>query len=408
MSRALHIAVVNRFAPPDAAVTGRAAMELAQALQAALPQAAVRLYATTATYNEAAPPAPPVGPAVPIHRVPAAPGGAGRGTARLQAALGDGWRLAQAVTDWADVVISLTNPPLLNIWLGAARLRRRFHWVEWTMDLYPEAFAGAGLVMGRNPLYRALSGLQRLARPDLRLALGAQQREALRAWRGARAPIHLLPCGIVPAGEAKDPVPAWKEAAGTRTVLAYAGHVGEEYCIEGLIRLVRMADPVRFAFVLALHGSGAAAARAALADAPHVLWVAHLRYEELLHADVHLASLRPEWSHVCVPPEAVSSLCLSRPVLFMGAPESDVWHLTHRAGWCVPALPGGDASSLELERALLEMLDEEILARRTTTARLRGDALRRLQAGTLEQLAAWCAATAEGIPVESALQEATA
>jgi hypothetical protein len=155
-----------------------------------------------------------------------------------------------------------------------------------------------------------------------------------------------------------------------------------------------MADPARFALVLALYGSGAEAVRARLQDAPHVTWAERLGHDELLHADVHLASLRPEWSHVCVPSKAVSSICLGRPVLFVGAPESDVWHLTHRAGWCVTALPGGDADPDELARALAEIAEPELLARRTATARLRGDALRRLKAGTLEQLASWCAGAA--------------
>jgi hypothetical protein len=391
MAGPLRIAVVNRFAPPDAAITGRAAQELAQALQAALPAAEVRLYATTATYDGSET-APAPESTVPIHRVPGSEGRAG--LARLKASLQDGRRLAGAATRWANVVISLTDPPLLSFWLGAARLRRTFRWAEWTMDLYPEAFAAAGLVRDGHPLLQAIRRVLAVRRPDLYVALGAQQREAVLAWRRAKEPAYLLPCGIVPLGEARSPVPAWKAAAGGRTVLAYAGNVGEAHCVEGLIRLARMADPARFALVLALYGSGAEAVRARLQDAPHVTWAERLGHDELLHADVHLASLRPEWSHVCVPSKAVSSICLGRPVLFVGAPESDVWHLTHRAGWCVTALPGGDADPDELARALAEIAEPELLARRTATARLRGDALRRLKAGTLEQLASWCAGAA--------------
>lgn len=409
MDRGLRIAVVNRFAPPDAAVTGRAALGLAQALRAALPRAVVRLYATTATYDAPAAPAPgttALASGVEIHRV-AGREGDGRGLARLVAGLRDGQRLARVAAAWADVVISLTDPPLLAVWLAAARLRRPFRWAEWTMDLYPEAFAAAGLVRAQSPLLRALRRVLAAGRPDLYLALGAQQREAVLARRAAGAtPAFLLPCGVVPAGTAPGPVPAWKRAAGGRAVLAYAGNLGAAHGGAGLVRLVRLADPARFAFVLALHGSGADAVRARLADAPHVAFVPRLEHAELLHADVHIASLRPEWSHVCVPSKAVSSLCLGRPVLFMGGPESDIWHLVHRAGWCVPALPGGDADAAALARALDEIADPELLARRTATARLRGEALRRLEQGTVRELVRWCAAVAA--PAAGRLGEAAA
>lgn len=404
MEGRLRIAVVNRFAPPDEAITGKAALALARSLQAALPAAEVRLYATTAAYGAAAPGS--AGADIPIHRVPGSEGTGG--LARLKASLLDGRRLARAAGGWADIVVSLTDPPLLSLWLGAARLRRRFRWAEWAMDLYPEAFAAAGLAHADGPALKALRLLQRFCRPDLWLALGAQQRDAIRAWRRAPAtPAWLLPCGIVPAPGPLGPPPAWKAAAGGRVVLAYAGNVGEAHGAEALARLVAMADPERFAFVLALYGAHAAPLRARLAGLPHVTLAQRLGHDELRHADVHIASLRPEWSHVCVPSKAVTSLCLGRPVLFMGAPESDIWHLAHGAGWCVAARPGGDADPEGLARALAEIADPGTLARRTATAHLRAEALRRLETDSLARLVAWCAA-AEPAPAAGRLREAAA
>src|SRR5207247_1702563 len=45
-SRVTRIAIVNRFFPPDPAITGQSARELADFLRSRLPEARVRVYAT--------------------------------------------------------------------------------------------------------------------------------------------------------------------------------------------------------------------------------------------------------------------------------------------------------------------------------------------------------------------------
>jgi hypothetical protein len=381
------IAIINRFAPPDPAITGASALELAEVLQEALPQAVVRLFATTSNYGSGVARSTSPGTRVDIHRLKGARGK--QGIARLYASLLDGWRLANAATRWADIVISLTDPPLLASWLGGARLLRRFRWAEWTMDMFPEAFAAAGMANARGLLVRGLRQQLSLSRPDLYLALGSRQRDAVLAWRKANEPSLVLPCGIVPPMAPETPAPPWK-ANEQRVILAYAGNIGEAHCAAALVRLVRLADPNRFAFVMALYGNQADYVKAALAETPHVTWTDRLNHTELVHADVHLASLRPEWSHVCVPSKAVSSICLGRPVLFIGARSSDTWDLTDGAGWCVPVVGKDDAEPETLQRVLLEVGDPAILAGRKRAATVRGDELRRLQRDAFQQLIGWC------------------
>src|SRR5207237_1217133 len=54
----------------------------------------------------------------------------------------------------------------------------------------------------------------------------------------------------------------------------------------------------------------------------------------LAAADVHLASLRPDWTGVVVPSKFFGSLAAGRPVLFAGSPESAVacWVREHVIG----------------------------------------------------------------------------
>lgn len=404
MTTPTRIAVINRFAPPDRAVTGLAALELAELLQDALPGAQVRLFATTAVYGGK--PGSFDKLAVGIERLPAASIGSGN-AARLAESLVDGFRLARSATRWADLVISLTDPPLLALWLGILRRLRRkpVRWAEWTMDLYPEAFPAAGLIRPDHPVMQALTRLTALLPPDLYVALGEGQRRAILATRCADRPSLVLPCGIVPKRRALETAPAWR-AGERRVVLAYAGNVGEAHCAEALARLVRLGDPAHHAFVLSLYGSKAAAVRRELQELPNVTFVNGLSQEDLQHADVHVAALLPAWSHVCVPSKAVSSVCMERPILFLGEQDSDTWNLAAAAGWCVRVNGRGEADELGLQRALREMRSPSLLRERTAAAANLGDRLRRQKMNAIDALATWCAAPAVATHAMPAFAEA--
>ena len=56
-------------------------------------------------------------------------------------------------------------------------------------------------------------------------------------------------------------------------------------------------------------------------------------------ADIHLMSLRPEWSGMVVPSKYFGSLASGRPVIYEGAPDSDVgrWINQLKTGWVLTA-----------------------------------------------------------------------
>lgn len=370
----LTIAVVNRFYPPDPAITGVSAQELVEFLRRRLPQAEIRVHATRARYagGQAR-----VADQAGVSRVRSWYDGQ-RKLPRLLASLVDGLRLALAATRGSDVVISLTDPPLLGLWMGLLRIFRRYTWVEWTMDLYPDAFASAGLVTPRNALYRALHHLVSRWAPARYIALGPKQHEFLERSRGGAVPAFILPCGI--GNAAAGPVPEWRRQFARHVVLAYAGNLGEAHDHEPLVDLVRRADPARFRFLIALYGSKAEQARRQLAGIGHILWRDSIAPAELAHADVHLACLQPEWAHVCVPSKAVSSICLGRPILYWGAQDSDIWALLGAAGWRLAENP---------DAVLAAIADPVARAAKTAQAQdLRTDLLNMKEAA-FEQLAAW-------------------
>jgi hypothetical protein len=305
---------------------------------------------------------------------------------RLAASLVEGFRLALAATRDTDLVISLTDPPLLGLWIGLMRRMRKFHWIEWTMDLYPEAFAAAGLVTPRNFIFRALHALMRSRLPDRYLALGPQQAQFLEHARGA-VPAFILPCGI--SGQAAGPAPDWRREFTRHPIVAYAGNLGEAHSESILLELVRRADPARVRFLLALYGAKADAVRAALAANPHLIWREKISHADLAQADVHLATLKPQWTHVCVPSKAVSSVCLGRPILFAGIAGSDNWTLLQRAGWLIAERDDGSFDTAQIDAALAAIADPVQFAEKSAAALALRTELLSQRDQCLDQVAQW-------------------
>lgn len=331
------VVALNRYLPPRPGVTGALLRRLLAGLKARLPDIEVHAVGTDMAYGAPDDEEPDL-PAD-VTRLTSLQGSLGR-VARPLATLHDGWRMArEAAASGAQVVISLTDPPMLGHWLSFMLHPDQF-WIEWSMDLFPEAlWAAAGRSPGRWP---PLPGRT----PDLRLCLGPGQADFLTGRRGRASPHLILPAGIA------DP-PSTAVTVGDGPLrLVYAGNMGRAHPVEGLIALARALDPSRHRWTVHAHGAGANRFRTAAAGLSAVEWSpAPLSREGLMAADVHVAGLSPRWTHVSVPSKAVSALCLGKPLLFLGSAESDAWRWAGEgggggAGWRLPA--DGDGATAVL------------------------------------------------------------
>ncbi len=394
--RALRIALVNRYAPPDAAPTGIAMAAAAQALAQALPEASIRLYATTACYRPQAPATDVAVRSVTLRRIAGARGPAA-GWFRV---LIDGYlavRLAWAAGRWADVVICLTDPPFLPLAVAALRRRNGTCWVEWCMDVYPALFAAAGVISDRHPLFRLAVALWRRLRPGAVICLGAGQARRLAELRGGIGPCFLLPSGMITAGPGS--VGPLSPRLASRVTVAYAGTMGAAHDAEPLVALVRRSTerglPIRFDF--AVSGTKAEAFRRSLAGCPDISWSSWLADEDLRQADVHFVSLTSAAADLCLPSKLVTAISLGRPFVFAGPDSCDAWRLFGSAGYRLTmemAVTASDRVAL-LDDVLAILLDRRWHEQAARAARLLAQDLRVNQARTLARLAAWVARRAE-------------
>lgn len=348
------IALVNRFVPPDGAPTAVSLARLGRLLVKRLPSLDWRLIGVGRSY--------------------AGGGASGENLWRRAAnSWRDGQRLAQEAAD-CSAVLSLTDPPFLSYHLGRQLSADQF-WCEWTMDLYPQALT-AMLGLTPSPPCRP-----RRRPPDMRLCLGPRQAAFIAAGEQRPPPFLICPAGVC---DALSPPPPRKSENPIR--LVYAGNLGRAHWDDALPELARLSDPTRFRLLVAAYGVRAKAVRTKLMGFPHVEWRdTPLNADELNAADVHVVSLRKNWTHVCAPSKAVSALCRGRPLLFFGAANADAWKWANGAGWRID--PCRDAARRMLPAVLAELLVPERLNAFTERAMIAGEKLRTVEGNAADVLA---------------------
>jgi hypothetical protein len=84
-----------------------------------------------------------------------------------------------------------------------------------------------------------------------------------------------------------------------------------------------------------------------------------MNHTDLAFADVHVASLRPQWTHVCVPSKAVTTICLGRPLIFAGDRRSDTARMLGEAAWIIPFPKDGRYDGAVIDGVLSEICSSE-------------------------------------------------
>jgi glycosyltransferase involved in cell wall biosynthesis len=280
-----------------------------------------------------------------------------------------------------DVVVIGTDP-VLSVLVAPVlkRLRPSVRIAHWAFDLYPECAVAEGL-MGKNSL------LVRLLRPRLRRAyaacdliadLGPCMRSRLDHYQPNARRATLVPWSLVQPDtvEASDPAVRRALFGDAKLGLLYSGNLGRAHTYHQFIELARrLRSPspsplpqrggrgkgeggIRFAF--GVRGPRARELQSDLRPEDTNVALAPFVPEEMLAqrlaaADIHLASLRPDWTGLVLPSKFFGSLATGRPVLFAGSRDCAIarWIAEHRVGWVL------DDSTLDAVAAELRALQHE-------------------------------------------------
>jgi glycosyltransferase involved in cell wall biosynthesis len=167
-------------------------------------------------------------------------------------------------------------------------------------------------------------------------------RERLLEYGGPGRRVTLVPWALSEPAVPPPPRPeARRERFGDASLgLLYSGSFGRAHASEAILALARRLRGSGISFCFSVRGNRAEdLRRAVLPEDSNVRFVPFCEETELeahlATADVHVASLRHEWSGVVVPSKFVGSLAAGRPVLFAGPRGSSIarWIGEHDVGW---------------------------------------------------------------------------
>jgi glycosyltransferase involved in cell wall biosynthesis len=245
----------------------------------------------------------------------------------------------------SDVLIVGTDPILSVLVAIAWRLTRPgVKIAHWAFDLYPEAPVADGMLRPRSPLVRGLKVMLKIAYGccDLIADLGSCMRRLIEVYRPKARKVTLVPWAL---SEPDRPVPPDAATRGdlfgdASLGLLYSGNFGRAHSYEEFLELARQLRGSRSTVCFAVRGNRADELRKAVRpDDTNVTFAGFAPESELekrlAAADIHLVSLRPEWTGVVVPSKFFGSLAAGRPVVFAGGTDSAIagWIREFAIGW---------------------------------------------------------------------------
>jgi colanic acid biosynthesis glycosyl transferase WcaI len=216
--------------------------------------------------------------------------------------------------------------------------------VHWCFDLYPEAAIADGLLAADGWFARLLD---RLLRPAYRACsaivdIGSCMRHLLSKYPSAAKRMTRVPWALEEpdAPFAIDPAERAEVFGNTPLALLYSGSFGRAHSYRELLHLIERLAPSGAKLVFSVRGNREAELRKAVAEQGLDIRFVPFANEDRLAArlscpDVHVVSLRPEWTGMVVPSKFFGALSAGRPVLFAGSQESALgqWIRDYRVGW---------------------------------------------------------------------------
>ncbi len=248
-------------------------------------------------------------------------------------------------TSPGDIVVAKTDPPLLGVLIGPIARWKGAASVHWLQDLYPEAMDAAGFrSSGLSRL--VLDALGRLRDRELKRAtstvvIGNAMRARLNA-NVAEPPKTILIPNCADGGSIRPQPPREDFASQRPLTIGYCGTLGRMHDAETLLEAVHLTAAngcmasahVHWRFV------GGGVGHQAITDAKRKLHLEHVTCEPprvsaavsdmLAEMDLHIVSLKPAAEGVSLPSKLYGILAAGRPVVFIGAANSEIAQLVRR------------------------------------------------------------------------------
>jgi colanic acid biosynthesis glycosyl transferase WcaI len=276
------------------------------------------------------------------------------------------WRLLNSLADRNDILIPMTDPPLLSILAWRLSHRRGSYVINWLQDIYPEVATELGVPLIKGPISKILSLARNasLRSADVNVVVGTRMAQKVSQLGVSSDRINVIPnwCddeAIVPVGKDANPLRAeWHLQ--NKFVVGYSGNLGRAHEFETILAASkRLKNTPDIIFLLIGGGHWNAdlaqqAQEAGLSD--KFLFLPYQSNEVLRYSlsvpDVHWVSLRPELEGLIVPSKVYGIAAAGRPIIAVTAKDGEIARLikAHDCGLVVE--PG---NSEEMAKAILQL-----------------------------------------------------
>ena len=280
---------------------------------------------------------------------------------------------------WPHEVVIIGTDPVFGVLaaLPWRLFRPRAEIVHWCFDLYPDAAVAEGVARAESRSVRWLA--RWMAAAYRRCAFIADLGPCMATRLAAAAPetplLTITPWALVEPAMPPLPDPATRrELFGDAALgLLYSGSFGRAHSYDEFLELARalrdVSRPDGVSFCFAGRGNRAEELRQAVTPEDLNIRLAGFAPENELErrlaaCDLHLVSLRPDWTGTVVPSKFFGALAAGRAVVFAGSPESSIgqWLREHGVGWVLTpeslAAVAADLRALAADPDGLEALRE--------------------------------------------------
>jgi glycosyltransferase involved in cell wall biosynthesis len=357
MTEPSRVFFVNRFYWPDEPATAQLLTDLAEAL------ATTGLAVTVITSSPREPKCPTfeMRNGVEILRVRGSRWGhrnlVGRSADFVSFSVG-ALRLLSARLKEGDIVVVMTDPPMLGIPASRLAQRRGARLVHWIQDVYPEiatAVSGSKLPLlfraARNRAWRSA---------DRCIVLGTDMARFVASTGVVKEKILIChnwaPAGLAPVAEpsASNLRAHWNLAG--KFVVGYSGNLGRVHDLESALEVATaLRNEPDIAFLFVGDGAQKPSLQALVADRQltHVFFQPSQPRDQLAETlslpDLHLVTLRAGCEPFVFPSKLYGIAAVGRPVLFIGPPQSELALLVQSNGFGIAVSredPAGAADAI--------------------------------------------------------------
>jgi glycosyltransferase involved in cell wall biosynthesis len=253
---------------------------------------------------------------------------------RIISSVYEGFRMAIIAAKLKPaVIICMTDPPLLNLWIGLQAKKNKIPWIYWSMDLYPETFVAARLVTPENLVYKIINGIVKKNEPDFLITLGELQAKYIVNQYCWSVPHVTLPCCSFDYKINSDR-PSWA-SCGDKIIFGYIGNLGEAHNANFILDFSKSINCEKHVFIIKIYGKKSTLLLSLVKNMKGVVILDQVNDSELAFIDIHLTTLLPEWDHICVPSKSLNCICYGGALLYCGTRNNDTWKLLMDCGWII-------------------------------------------------------------------------